>query len=62
MKPADVKTNTCTCVDSTEEKLIGNIVRISKYKNMFAKGYVTNWSEEVFVLKKLKFCAVDICD
>ena len=28
---------------------IGDIVRISKYKNIFAKGYVPNWSEEVFV-------------
>ena len=26
---------------------IGDIVRISKYKNIFAKGYVRNWSEEV---------------
>ena len=29
-------------------------VRISKYKNIFAKGYVSNWSEEVFVIKKVK--------
>ena len=29
-------------------------VRISKYKNIFAKGYVPNWSEEVFVIKKVK--------
>ena len=29
---------------------IGDIVRISKYKNIFAKGYVPNWSEEVFVI------------
>ena len=27
-------------------------VRISKYKNIFAKGYTPNWSEEVFVIKK----------
>ena len=32
---------------------IGNIVRISKYKNIFAKSYVPNWSEEVFVIKKV---------
>ena len=32
---------------------IGHIVRISKHKNNFAKGYVPNWSEEVFVIKKL---------
>ena len=28
--------------------------RISKYKNSFAKVYVLNWSEEVFVIKKVK--------
>ena len=31
---------------------VGNHIRISKYKNIFAKGYVPNWSEEVFVIKK----------
>ena len=29
-------------------------VRISKYKNIFAKGYAPNWSEEIFVVKKIK--------
>ena len=29
-------------------------VRISKCKNIFAKGYTPNWSEEVFVVKKIK--------
>ena len=29
-------------------------VRISKYKNIFAKGYTLNWSEEVFAIKKVK--------
>ena len=33
---------------------IGDIVRISKYKNIFAKGYTPNWSEEVFMIKKVK--------
>ena len=28
--------------------------RISKYKNIFAKCYILNWSEEVFVIKKFK--------
>ena len=32
----------------------GDFVRISKYKNIFAKGYVLNCSEEVLRLKKLK--------
>ena len=33
---------------------IGHIVRISKYKNIFTKGHVLNWSEEVFVITKIK--------
>ena len=32
----------------------GDNVRISKYKNIFAKGYIPNWSEEVFVINKIK--------
>ena len=56
MKPADVKSN--TYIDSSEDvnvKLkVGHIVKISKYKNIFAKGYTPNWSEEVLVIKKVK--------
>ena len=33
---------------------VGDHVRISKYKNIFAKGYTPNWSEEVFVISKIK--------
>ena len=33
---------------------VGDHVRISKYKNIFAKGYTRNWSEEVFVVNKIK--------
>ena len=33
---------------------VGDHVRISKDKNIFAKGYVPNWSEEVFIVKKIK--------
>ena len=33
---------------------IGDRVRISKYKNIFAKEYIQNWSEEVFVASKIK--------
>ena len=32
----------------------GDHVRISKYKNVFAKGFMQNWSEEVFVVIKVK--------
>ena len=33
---------------------VGDHVRISKYKNIIAKGYTPNWSEEIFVIKKVK--------
>ena len=33
---------------------VGDHVRISKYKNVFAKGHMTNWSEEIFIIKKIK--------
>ena len=53
MKSVDVKPN--TYIDSSKEFndkdlrfKIGDIIRISKYKNSFAKDYVPNWSEEVF--------------
>ena len=40
---------------------VGDHVRISKFKNVFAKGYTPNWSEEIFVVKKKKkYCASDI--
>ena len=59
MKPADVKPS--AYIDSSKEISyqdpkfeIGDIFRISKYKNTFAKGYVSNWSEEVFVIKNVK--------
>ena len=40
--------------DNDPKFKISDIVRISKYKNIFAKGYVPSWSEVVFVIKKLK--------
>ena len=59
MKPIDVKDNTYISfekkVNDIDPKFkIGDHVRISKYKNIFAKGYPTNWSEEVFVISKHK--------
>ena len=33
---------------------VNDHVRISKYKNIFAKGYVPNWSEEVFIVNGIK--------
>ena len=31
-----------------------NLKLVNKYKNIFAKGYMPNWSEEIFVIKKIK--------
>ena len=33
---------------------VGDRVKISKYKNIYEKGYTPNWSEEVFIIKKFK--------
>ena len=59
MKPVDVKAK--TYINSSKEInhkdpkfKIGDIVRISKYKNIFAKDYNRNWSEERFAIKKVK--------
>ena len=59
MKPIDVKDNTYINIDKEVNNKVpkfkvGDRVRISKYKNIFAKGYTPNWSEEVFVIKKVK--------
>ena len=59
MKSVDVKSS--TYIDSSKEInnkdpkfKIGDIVRILSYKNIFTKGCTPNWSEEVFVIKKVK--------
>ena len=59
MKPINVKDNTYINTDkeinNKDPKFkVGDHVRISKYKNIFAKGYTRNWPEEVFVIKKIK--------
>ena len=37
--------------DNDPKFKVDDHVRISNYKNLFAKGYTPNWSEEVFVIK-----------
>ena len=59
MKPVDVKDNTYIDFkkevnDKNPKFKVGDLVRISKYKNIFAKGYMPNWSEEIFIIKKIK--------
>ena len=59
MKSVDAKSNyyinsNKEINDEDPKFKIGDFVKISKYKNIFAKGYLPNWSEEAFVIKKLK--------
>ena len=59
MKPIDVTDDSFAEYNEESNKRnpkfkVGDHVRISKYKNIFAKGYAPNWSEEMFVIKKVK--------
>ena len=59
MKPIDVTGDSYVEYNEDFDKKdpkskVGDYVRISKYKNIFAKGYTPNWSEEVFVISKIK--------
>ena len=59
MKPINIKDNTYINFEkegnNKDPKFkVGNYVRISKYKNFFAKGYMPNWPEEVFISSKIK--------
>ena len=59
MKPVDIKDNTYIDFkkevnDKNPKFKVGDHVRISKYKNIFAKGYMSNWSEGIFIIKKIK--------
>ena len=59
MKPVDVEWSTCITFGIKKNRKnpefdIGNHVAISKYKTIFAKRYAPNWSEEAFVIKKVK--------
>ena len=59
IKPIDVKSNIYAeyNVDSNKQSSkfnAGEHVRVSKYKNIFAKEYTSNWSEEVFAIRKIK--------
>ena len=59
MKPIDVTSDSYAEYNENSNKKypkfkIGDRVRISKYKNIFAKGYVPNLSEKVFVVIKIE--------
>ena len=59
MKPKDVKNdNKRVYIDEHNKKKyardnVGDRVRISKFKNIFAKGYTTNWSREIFTVNEI---------
>ena len=58
-KPVDIKDSAHADsgkeVNDKDPKFhVGDHARISKYKNIFAKGYTPNWSKEVFVIKEVK--------
>ena len=56
MKPIDVKNNKRVYIDEHNEKdsrfKVGDRVRISRYKNIFAKGYTRNRNKEIFIVDK----------
>ena len=59
MKPVDVKSSIYIDFNKENKKedpkfKVSDHVTVSKYKNIFAKGYVPNWCEEVFVIKEVK--------
>ena len=61
MKPIDVMDDSCAeCNQNPNKKdkdpkfKVGDHVRISKYKNVFAKGHTPNWSKEIFVISKTR--------
>ena len=57
MKPKDVGDNKRVYIDKQNEKdnrfKVGDRVRISKFKNIFAKGYTPDWSTEIFIINKV---------
>ena len=60
MKPVDVMSDSHVEYNENLNKKdpkfkIGDHVGISKYKNIFATVYTPNWSEEIFIISKIKF-------
>ena len=64
MKPTDVTDDSYAEYNENFNKKdpkfkVCDNVRISKYKNIFAKRYTPNWWEEIFVISKIK--SKDLC-
>ena len=64
MKSSDNKSSTYFDFNKENNKegpkfKVDSYIRISKYKRIFPTGYVLNWSEEVFIIKKVKkYCRI----
>ena len=54
MKPVDVKEDYKEVNNKDPNFKTSDHGRISKYKNIFVKGYMPNWSEEIFAISKIK--------
>ena len=66
MKPIEVTSDYYAAYNEIANKKnpkfkVGNNVRISEYENIFDKGYSPNWSEEVFIINKIKYSSSDLC-
>ena len=58
LKPKDVRDdNNRVYIDEHNKKSarynVGNRVRTSKFKNIFAEGYTPNWSRKIFIINKI---------
>ena len=67
MKPIDIKSGSFAEYNEESNEndpkfKVGDHVRISKYKNIFAKGYALNWSGEIFVIKQKKYSILNLCN
>ena len=66
MKPIDVKSDSFADYNKESNEKdskfkVNDHVKISKYRNIFAKRYTLNWSTEIFVVKKIKkYCTLDL--
>ena len=59
MKPIDTKSDSFAEYNEESDKKdikikASDTFRISRFKNVFSKGYTPNWSEEIFIVKKIK--------
>ena len=57
MRPKDVRDNKRVYIDEHNGKnsrfKVSDRIRISKFKNIFARGYTSNWSRDMFIVNKI---------